>query len=84
MSRAKKAADRVLSAEGDVSFRDFDAVARQLGFVLDRISGSHHIYLHPKVPRPLNIQPIGKYVKRYQLRQFRAIAMECDLLDGTP
>jgi predicted RNA binding protein YcfA (HicA-like mRNA interferase family) len=84
VSRLRKAKDRVLSTEGDVSFRDFDAVARQLGFVLYRISGSHHIYLHPKVPRPLNIQPIGKDVKRYQLRQFRAIVMEFDLLDGAP
>jgi predicted RNA binding protein YcfA (HicA-like mRNA interferase family) len=84
LSRAKKALDRVLSAEGDVSFRDFDAVARLLGFVPDRISGSHHIYLHPKVSRPLNIQPIGKDVKRYQLRQFRAIVTEFNLLDGAP
>jgi predicted RNA binding protein YcfA (HicA-like mRNA interferase family) len=84
VSRLRKIRARVLSAEGDVSFRDFDAVARQLGFVLDRISGSHHIYLHPKVPRPLSIQPIGKDVKRYQLRQFRAIIIEFDLLDGAP
>ncbi len=82
MSHLRKTRDRVLSAEGDVSFRDFDAVARQLGFVLDRISGNHHIFLHPKVPRPLNIQPIGKEVKRYQLRQFRPIIIEFDLLDG--
>jgi predicted RNA binding protein YcfA (HicA-like mRNA interferase family) len=72
MSRAKKAADRALLAEGDVSFCDFDAVARRFGFVLERVSGSHHIYLHPAVSRPLNIQPVGKDVKRSQLRQFRA------------
>jgi predicted RNA binding protein YcfA (HicA-like mRNA interferase family) len=82
MSRAKKAADRVLSAEGDVSFRDFDAVARRFGFVLDRVSGSHHIYRHPAVSRPLNIQPVGKDVKRYQLRQFRAIVKEFNLSAG--
>jgi predicted RNA binding protein YcfA (HicA-like mRNA interferase family) len=76
MPKRKRLIDSVLNGAGDVTFRDFDAVARQFGFRLDSISGSHHIYTHPNVPRPLNIQPIGKHVKRYQLRQFRAILAE--------
>ena len=40
-------------------FRDFQ-----------RINGSHHIYRHIDVPRPLSIQPIGNMAKPYQIDQF--------------
>lgn len=33
----------------------------------ERTKGSHRIYVHPKVPRPLSIQPQGNEAKRYQL-----------------
>jgi HicA toxin of bacterial toxin-antitoxin, len=70
MSRALKALERILSAKGDVSFRDLEVALRILGFRLDRVAGSHHIFVHPSVNRPLSIQPIGKMAKRYQVRQF--------------
>jgi hypothetical protein len=37
---------------------------------LRRVSGSHHIYTHPKVPRPLSLQPHQREAKPYQIRQF--------------
>jgi len=76
VTRADKAFEAVLNGAGDVSFRDFESVLRRLGFVLDRVSGSHRIYRHPLANRPLNIQPVGNKVKRYQLRQFRSIVSE--------
>jgi predicted RNA binding protein YcfA (HicA-like mRNA interferase family) len=79
MSRRDKLVAQVVDGSSDVAFRDFDAVARMFGFVLDRQTGSHRIYVHPRVTRPLNIQPIGKEVKRYQLRQFRAMVLEFQL-----
>ena len=32
------------------------------------MNGSHAIYKHPKLLRPLPIQPEGKDAKRYQVR----------------
>jgi predicted RNA binding protein YcfA (HicA-like mRNA interferase family) len=51
----------------------------RLGFELDRVSRSHHVYVHPKVPRPLNVQPIGKDAKPYQVRQLRDMIVEVGL-----
>jgi predicted RNA binding protein YcfA (HicA-like mRNA interferase family) len=79
MGRKDKLLGSVMNGAGDVAFRDFAAVAKRFGFALDRVSGSHHIYVHPHVSRPLNVQRVGKDVKRYQLRQFRAMVIEFNL-----
>jgi predicted RNA binding protein YcfA (HicA-like mRNA interferase family) len=67
------------SGAGTVSFRDLQRLLITLGFRLDRISGSHHIYLHPDVSRPINIQPAGKDAKPYQIRQLRDMIREFGL-----
>jgi hypothetical protein len=40
-----------------------------LGFELQRVSGSHHIFVHPDVPSPLNLQSVDGQAKPYQVRQ---------------
>ena len=40
------------------------------GFRLDRISGSHHIYVHPAVDELVNLQEVKGEAKPYQVRQF--------------
>lgn len=40
-----------------------------MGFSLDRVQGSHHIYRHPDVAERINLQPRGGVAKPYQLRQ---------------
>jgi predicted RNA binding protein YcfA (HicA-like mRNA interferase family) len=50
-----------------------------LGFRLNRVSGSHHIYVHPEVSRPMNVQSVGKDAKPYQIRQLRDIIEEFGL-----
>jgi predicted RNA binding protein YcfA (HicA-like mRNA interferase family) len=42
---------------------------RTLGFDLDRTTGSHRQYVHPKIPRPFPMQPDGKDAERYQIRE---------------
>ncbi|MBO9576290.1 MAG: type II toxin-antitoxin system HicA family toxin [Sphingobium sp.] len=59
---------RLLDGQRSISFRDFERILLALGFSLDRIKGSHRIYVHPKVPRPYPVQPDGKEAKRYQIR----------------
>ena len=76
MASTKKVLNAVLARAGTVGFRDFERLLTGLGFRLDRVTGSHHIYLHPKVTRPMNIQPIGKDAKPYQVRQLRDMIVE--------
>ena len=59
---------QVLSGRGTLSFRDFDALLQALGFRLERVSGSHRIYVHPLIRRPFPVQPEGHDAKRYQVR----------------
>lgn len=54
----------------NVSFTDAEHLARALGFTLDRVRGSHHIYRHAQVGARLNLQPGPRGdAKPYQLRQ---------------
>jgi predicted RNA binding protein YcfA (HicA-like mRNA interferase family) len=45
-------------------------VANAFGYRLHRVKGSHHIFEHPRVPRPLNFQVDRGQAKPYQIRQF--------------
>ena len=79
MASVKKTFDAVMRGQGMIAFRDLQRLLEQLGFRLQRISGSHYIYLHPKVTRPINIQRMGKDAKPYQVRQVRDIVQEFEL-----
>lgn len=60
-------------ARGDltnVSFADMGRLVEAVGFVLQRTSGSHHIYVHPEIPELLNLQVVDGEAKPYQIRQF--------------
>ena len=65
-----------------LSFREFEKAIVDLGFRLERVRGSHRIYAHPMVPRPLNIQPRGKDAKGYQVQQCRDMILEFNLLSN--
>ena len=62
-----------------IAFRDFEKLLEAYGFTLLRTSGSHKQYVHPKVPRPLPVQPEGRDAKRYQVRQLLALIEHYDL-----
>ena len=40
-----------------------------LGFRLNRVKGSHHIFVHPAIPELINLQDVKGKAKPYQLRQ---------------
>jgi len=44
-------------------------LAMAFGFVLARVSGSHHIMRHPAFATLLNLQNVGGHAKPYQVRQ---------------
>ncbi|MGH8917575.1 MAG: type II toxin-antitoxin system HicA family toxin [Actinomycetes bacterium] len=53
----------------NVRFADAQRLAEALGFELDRVRGSHHIYRHPGIGQRINLQARGGQAKPYQLRQ---------------
>ena len=66
-----------------IPFRDFEALLRAFGFELARTTGSHRQYVHPKVTRPLPVQPNSKEAKPYQIREFLELVEEYSLyMDG--
>jgi predicted RNA binding protein YcfA (HicA-like mRNA interferase family) len=79
MAKPGKVFDRVLEGRGAIGFRDFERLLLALGFRLDRTSGSHRIYMHPRATRPLSVQPRGNDAKPYQVRQLREMIDEFDL-----
>ena len=54
----------------NVAFGDMINMVEGFGFRLDRVSGSHHIFLHPAVQELVNLQEVKGETKPYQIRQF--------------
>ncbi len=40
------------------------------GFRLNRVAGSHHIFVHAGIPELVNLQEVKGEAKPYQIRQF--------------
>ena len=79
MTRIAKLYTRALANTRGLSFREFERLLEAFGFKLDRTAGSHRQYVHPKVPRPLPVQPGAKDAKPYQVRQFLVMVQSHDL-----
>jgi predicted RNA binding protein YcfA (HicA-like mRNA interferase family) len=45
-------------------------MVERFGFRLDRVSGSHHIFVHEAIPELVNLQEVKGEAKPYQIRQF--------------
>ena len=63
----------------NVTFRDMVNMVEGFGFRLDRISGSHHIFIHPAVLELVNLQEVKGEAKPYQIRQFLRIVERYNL-----
>jgi predicted RNA binding protein YcfA (HicA-like mRNA interferase family) len=61
---------RILSGSTNVHFSDMVRLVEGFGFRLSRISGSHHIFVHPDIPEIVNLQEVNGEAKPYQIRQF--------------
>lgn len=66
----KKLLRRISHSPQNVRFDDLRGLAEAFGFRLSRISGSHHVFIHPSVRELLNVQNVGGEAKPYQVRQF--------------
>ena len=63
----------------NVRFTDAQRLLEALGFELDRTRGSHQIYRHRMLREKLNLQPVGREAKPYQLRQVVSMIEMYDL-----
>jgi len=79
MATINRLLDQVIAGRGVIKFRDLERLLTALGFRLARTSGSHRIYIHPRVARPLSVQSAGNDAKPYQLRQLRDMIDEYGL-----
>jgi len=69
----RKLLKKLLSGSRNVSFTDAAGLAEAFGFKLDRVKGSHHIYIHPDIPEIVNLQEARGKAKPYQIRQLLKI-----------
>ncbi|MCB9008144.1 MAG: type II toxin-antitoxin system HicA family toxin [Ardenticatenaceae bacterium] len=66
----RKLLQKILSGSRNVKFNDMITLVEAFGFHLSRISGSHHIFVHPEVKELVNLQQVNGQAKPYQIRQF--------------
>lgn len=71
--KKEKLLRKLLSDSKNVRFSELQAAVELFGFQLDRITGSHHIYMRPDVPEMINIQNVKGKAKPYQIKQFLSI-----------
>ncbi|HEX7711773.1 MAG TPA: type II toxin-antitoxin system HicA family toxin [Sphingomonadaceae bacterium] len=80
MTRIDKLYERLLAnPRATISFRDFEKLLKAFGFEHVRTTGSHRQYVHPKLSRPLPVQPTSKDAKHYQVREFLELVEEHSL-----
>lgn len=67
--KKQKLLQKVLSGTKNVRFSETVALAEVFGFRLDRVNGSHHLFVHPEIPELLNLQNDSGKDKPYQVKQ---------------
>ncbi len=68
--KKRKILEKILGGSKNVRFSDVAALAEAFGFRLSRVSGSHHIFIHPEVREMINPQEVKGKAKPYQIQQF--------------
>ena len=70
MANVRKLLQKAINSPNNLRFGELCQLVERFGFALDRISGSHHIYFHPRISEMVNLQNVGGKAKAYQVRQF--------------
>ena len=69
----RKLLEKLIAGSKNIRFNEATTIAKAFGFRLDRISGSHHIFLHPDLPELVNLQEVKGKAKPYQIKQLLKI-----------
>jgi len=76
---------KILSGSRNIRFSEAVSCAEMFGFRLDRIQGSHHIFVHPHIPELINLQNVKGKAKPYQIKQLLQIIESYNLkLEDVP
>jgi predicted RNA binding protein YcfA (HicA-like mRNA interferase family) len=78
-AKSRKVLEKVLAGSKDIRFNEAVALAEAFGFHLSRVSGSHHIFVHPQVRELVNLQNVNGRAKHYQIRQLLELVERHDL-----
>ncbi len=65
--KKEKLFKKILGSSKNIAFQDVIKLAQSFGFKLDRVSGSHHIFIHEQIPELINLQNAKGQAKPYQL-----------------
>lgn len=65
----RKLLQKLLSGSKNIRFSDASACAEAFGFRLTRVSGDHHIFVHPAIRELVNLQNVDGKAKPYQIKQ---------------
>ena len=68
--KKRKLLEKAVTSPKDIRFSEMVGLVEAFGFCLSRVSGSHHIFVHPDVKELVNIQNVRGKAKPYQSRQF--------------
>jgi len=75
-----KLLDKALASPANVRFGEMVKLVEAFGFGLSRVSGSHHIFVHPDVKELVNLQDVEGMAKPYQVRQFLKLVERYNLV----
>ena len=78
-TKPHKTLERVLAGSKNIRFNDAVALTEGFGFRLSRVSGSHHIFVHPNLRELVNLQNVNGQAKPYQIRQLLQLVERYDL-----
>jgi len=70
---------KLISGSKNIRFTEAIAVAESFGFKLDRVSGSHHILVHPEISELINLQNVKGKATPYQVKQLLKIVEKYNL-----
>ncbi|KAA3660256.1 MAG: type II toxin-antitoxin system HicA family toxin [Calditrichaeota bacterium] len=70
MTKSEKKNQRIRRNPQNIKFSDFVSWLEDNGFTLDRVQGSHYIFVHPRIETPVNAQKKKDgTAKAYQIKQ---------------
>jgi len=67
---------KALAGSRNISFKEIVVLVEAFGFHLSRVNGSHHVFIHPRVQKVVNLQEENGKAKYYQVRQFLQLVQQ--------
>ncbi|MBI2940677.1 MAG: type II toxin-antitoxin system HicA family toxin [Chloroflexi bacterium] len=77
--RERRLLEKALAGSKNIRFSEMVALIEAFGFRLARVSGSHHVFVHPQVQELVNLQDVDGKAKLYQIHQFLRLVERYDL-----